>query len=368
MLQRLSIKPLVLFLSSLILLTSLPSYSGERFDFYDGIRGLGMGGAQIATVNDETSLLVNPAGLGKLRDYFITVADPEMTVGQNLQRVFNLDVLGFRNPQTMLDKIRSGSYQGKPVYEKFQLFPSAVFPNFGMGIYDSYRANGEVDTSDTNFTYQYRNDLALVFGFNFRLWDGRIKLGFNTKIINRTEIDRTDIPASSTDLTIKNLSKEGLGVASDVGLILTAPWKLLPTLAVVYRDVGTTHYNVQDGYFYSTTDRPDATPATLDAAFAIFPITGQGTRITFSAEYRDVLKAVTEAEEDSAKRIHAGLEFNIRDAFFIRAGWNQRYWTAGLEIAVANYQLQLASYGEEIGTASATREDRRYLVKFAYRF
>ena len=48
---------------------------------------------------------------------------------------------------------------------------------------------------------------------------------------------------------------------------------------------------------------------------------------------------------------------------------NQRYWTAGLELAIANYQLQLASYGEEIGTGpSATREDRRYIFKFAYRF
>ena len=46
------------------------SWARERRSFYEGVRGRGMGGAQIATVNDETALLVNPAGLGKLRDFY----------------------------------------------------------------------------------------------------------------------------------------------------------------------------------------------------------------------------------------------------------------------------------------------------------
>ena len=35
---------------------------------YNGVRSLGMGGASIAVVNDETALLLNPAALGKLSD------------------------------------------------------------------------------------------------------------------------------------------------------------------------------------------------------------------------------------------------------------------------------------------------------------
>ena len=42
---------------------------------------------------------------------------------------------------------------------------------------------------------------------------------------------------------------------------------------------------------------------------------------------------------------------------------NQRYWTAGLELAMANYQLQFATYGEEVGTATANLESRRYVAK-----
>ena len=73
-------------------------------------------------------------------------------------------------------------------------------------------------------------------------------------------------------------------------------------------------------------------------------------------------------EEDSMKRIHTGAELNLSDVFFVRAGMHQRYYTAGLEFATAFYQLQAATYGEEIGTVSEPREDRRYVLKFALRF
>ena len=41
------------------------------FEFYRGVRQMGMGGASIAVVNDETAPLSNPNGLGRLRDYFL---------------------------------------------------------------------------------------------------------------------------------------------------------------------------------------------------------------------------------------------------------------------------------------------------------
>ncbi|MCB0357633.1 MAG: hypothetical protein KDD40_11525, partial [Bdellovibrionales bacterium] len=84
------------------------------------------------------------------------------------------------------------------------------------------------------------------------------------------------------------------------------------------------------------------------------------------AEFRDALNVAE--EEDVNRRIHAGIEFNFSDALFVRAGMNQRYWTAGLELAVMNYQIQLATYGEDIGPDNTPLEDRRYVGKFAYRF
>jgi hypothetical protein len=58
----------------------------------------------------------------------------------------------------------------------------------------------------------------------------------------------------------------------------------------------------------------------------------------------------------------------MSDFFFLRAGMNQRYWTGGFEISTQRFQIQGATYGEEIGTVTVPREDRRYIGKFAIRF
>ena len=68
------------------------------------------------------------------------------------------------------------------------------------------------------------------------------------------------------------------------------------------------------------------------------------------------------------RRMHFGLELNFSDFMFLRAGLNQRYWTAGIEIATEHCQVQFASYGEDVGTAATPQEDRRWVAKVALRF
>ena len=141
---------------------------------------------------------------------------------------------------------------------------------------------------------------------------------------------------------------------------------IVPTVAAVWRDAGDTSYNLKEGLFTSSITVPTHTKQTIDVGVAIFPIIGKKSRAVFTLEMRDVMDVAE--EEDSMKRLHGGMEFNFADAMFLRAGWNQRYYTAGLEFAMQNYQLQAATYGEEIGTATAYKEDRRYVFKFAFRF
>lgn len=347
---------------------ALQAGAEEHYEFYNGIRQMGMGGAVIATVNDETALLSNPAALGKLRDFFVTVADPELELGSQNQDLMGTDQQKSFQIQEALNATREPGNVGKRVHAKAQVFPSFVVPNFGLGVLGKYEIDAEVTEADTSiFDVRYNNDFALVTGFNFRLWDGRIKLGVNMRAINRVTVDTT-LSANSEGLLVKDIGNEGVGIASDVGLILAAPWAMLPTLAAVVRDVGDTTYTLRDGLFTDADDtrRPEKTEQSIDVALGLFPILSNKTRMAWSVEYRGVTTAGD--EEDSMKRIHTGFEINYHDALFFRAGMNQRYWTAGFEIAVQNYQLQGASYGEEIGTADENREDRRYVLKFAYRF
>lgn len=351
-------------LSSLIF-AQAAAFAGERYEFYNGVRSLGMGGASIAVVNDETALLSNPAALGKLRDYFITVADPEVQVASTSQSYAGLDLLKMTKPQEALNK--ANAHPDLHLNERAQLFPSIVVPNFGFGFFGKYEINSQLNSETNKFQYDYTNDYAMVLGFSLRLFDGIVKIGANARIDDRTQAKRDDIDPASTDLSLSSIgATEGVGIGTDAGLIIAAPIAWLPTIAAVYRDVGRTTYDLRPGIFSSLSERPDSTPSTLDVAAAIFPIVGNRARLSWTAEYRDVLNV--DKETDPMRRIHAGAEFNFADALFIRGGMNQRYWTAGLELDIVNYQFQAASYGEDLGDSLTHKEDRRYVFKFSFRF
>lgn len=347
-----------------VLFGSPEALSRERRSFYSGVRCLGMGGACIAVANDETALLVNPAALGKLRDFYGTMFDPELEFGYQTQG-FYADQ-NFSNPYSLedvvgaLDRKRSAYYHAKA-----QVFPSFVGRNFGIGLYGNYILDAEMSGDGTTIDAFYRNDLAFVLGFNFRLFDGRVKLGFNTKLISRIEADNASLSATGP-LSYDSIASEGVGLSTDVGLILVAPWKYLPTLSAVVRDVGGTSFDQASGVRLSTATRPNLIKQDVDVAAAIFPIHTNFVRSSWTVEYRGLL--TSQDEPDKAKLIHGGMEFNFGDVFFLRAGYNQRYWTAGLELSSERFQWQVASYGEEVGTDETPKEDRRYTFKFAYRF
>ena len=348
---------LVIMLFSVL---TLKSQAAEKYEFYNSVRSLGMGGARIAVVNDETSLIINPAGLGRLRDYYGTIIDPEVEYGTGTEMAISTDIMAGVDPQRGLNALtNTGTTRS---YTRVQVFPSIVLPNFGFGVLGKYRMSAEISGADYNLNYE--NDFAAIVGFNFRLFDGRMKLGFNTKVINRAEMKGT-FSAAATGLSMASDGKEGLGVGMDLGMLLTAPWKSLPTLAVVARDFGDTSFTTE-GMFNTTATKPDTIPQTYDVGLAISPILGKRTRSTFSIEARDVLNM--SGYDDVTKLYHFGSEFNFYDAIFLRFGYHQRYWTAGMEFAVNNVQLQCATYSEELGTGAVKQEERRYVFKFAYRF
>lgn len=335
----------------------------EVREFYQGVRALGMGGAAIAVVNDETALLYNPAGLGKLRDYYGTILDPEYEVGSQNSSI--LLKKGISN-QFEVEDVKNSLEQspGKLYHNRVQIFPSFVVRNFGVGIFAQYQMQAEMNSDLTEMQTYFRDDLAAVVGLNLRLWDGRIKIGANARAVSRIEIDQ--VVDTSASVTNKDLASEGLGIANDVGIILTAPWDYLPTISAVIRDVGDTKFTSGSGLRMTTTNRPNTVTQDMDVALALFPIHGNRSRSSFTLEYQKIKEA--SESSDKVKYYHFGYEYNFADVIFLRTGMNGRYATAGFELASEHMQFQLATYGEEIGTSDALREDRRYVIKFAIRF
>ena len=152
-------------LTFIILFSSL---SFADFEFFRGVRQMGMGGASIAVVNDETSVLSNPNGLGRLRDYFFTVIDPELTAsaGQT-EALIGTGVFNSVSPEGLYNQLDESL--GEAYHFKGQVFPSIVVPNFGIGLLGRYEVLAQRN-ADGTMTYNYQNDYSLNLAYNMSFW------------------------------------------------------------------------------------------------------------------------------------------------------------------------------------------------------
>jgi hypothetical protein len=343
----------------------------EIIEFYNNARYLGMGDTMIAVANDETALAANPAALGRVRDFYGTFLDPEFELNKGAEEIYRAKAYTehFR-PQAIVPTVTNlpETYYSA----RTQFMPSFVARNFGIGLLYKQQIHAESDAAGTAVDTFYREDVALLLGYNLRLWGGRIKIGFTGKVISRIEMKEPALDPT-IDLSISGLGgtgqvKEGTAVGIDAGLILTAPWKMLPTITAVVRDVGATKFDKANNVrLSSATSNPDQVNQDIDVGVSISPIHKNKLRSVWALEYRGLVSGASET--DKAKLMHAGVELNYSDLFFLRFGYNQRYWTGGLELATEKFQFQLATYGEEIGISGSTeRQDRRYVAKFAFRF
>jgi len=345
------------FASILLFLCSVVAEARD-FGSYQGARMLGMGGAGVAVANDETSLLVNPNGLGRLRSPFLTFIDPEVTgnfAGLNpLVGTGGLDVF---EPEAVYDEL--GDRTNEPFYFKGQVFPSLVFKNFGLGVL----AKGEVlaqRKDDGTLDYNIQRDLQAVAGFNMSFFGGRMKVGFTGRGIRRREFFGNRDPQIES-LNIDSFSTSGTGLAADGGLTLTAPWHWLPTVSAVVRDIGNTKFSGDNA-----AGVPQVVNQVVDVGVAAFPLLSNRSRATLTLDYRDVTN--TDDDKTFSEKAHGGVEFNLWDLWFLRGGYGAGQWTAGLEYANSTFQWQLATYGEVVDfSGSNPKEDRRWVLKFSFR-
>ena len=355
-----------------------PVSSEEKKEFFNEVRGLGMGGARVATVNDATAILVNPAALGKIREPVLNAVDPEISLNGETPSIINFHLIRSFNLKEILKEMKKR--KGNIFHQKLQIFPSFAFTNFGLGILAKYELNEEIlenskksnSTPNHDLFLSYVNDLAFATGFSLRFLDGRLKVGGSLRFVNRVEI-HDHLNSDEVELTVSSLAREGFGIGKDIGMIFSLPWIYLPSVSAVWRDALDTQYDFLEGFFYGRDEearKPRKTRQSLDVGVALFPILANRKSLTFSAEFRDVFNASRSQNDkkDIFRKLHIGTELNVNDTFFLRLGMHQRYWAAGFEFNQTLFQWQFSTYGEEVGTKDKNFVDRRFVGKFTVRF
>jgi hypothetical protein len=343
----------------IICITSV-AQAREWKEFYNNSRSNAMGGVKIAISSDDTTLFRNPANLGSFRGAYATLLDPELEASGNFYNQFSQALTDVKKVSEVLNANRDQYY-----HAKLQVTPSFSVRNFGFGLIYKDEIGAIMNSTGTAMDTIYQSDIGVVAGVNYSIWDGRLKIGASVKAINRIEVDNPSLdPTLSLDL--KDIGSEGTGLGGDISLMLQAPVVYFPTLALVAHDVGDMKFDSGAGMRLSTASRPKAVKQTVDAAVSIMPIHSRGFRSVFSIEYRDLQDS--RQEDFAMKRTHIGAEFNWNDIFYLRLGANQGYASGGIEIASERVSWQLTTYGEEVGTKDAPKEDRRFGTKIMVRF
>jgi hypothetical protein len=357
---------------------------------YQSPRALGMGNAFIATADDYSALFYNPAGLARRDTGQINLA-LEFGGGIETTNFFKdfsdvdksfepgaTDSAKFQAYATFLQK-----YYGKPL--GFRIKPMEaiwVRPNWAVGLIPmDFSFEGQIhNQAAPTLDIRVFADTTLAYGYgdNIRgLLPGKLSWGTTLKFINRAyinrEINSLDLAADPKAVR-KEDARDGYTLDFDLGALYSPPIPdegLLSVFKFAKPTFGAVVRNVLDYGFGSSfklinkekVEAPEKLHRVLDvgAKFEypeLWIFGGRG-----EVNFRDIMHP----NFNTRRSFHLGFEFDWTMASWwqgsYRIGVNQGYPTLGASALLFFFNLDLVTYGEDIGTFSTPKENRVYMAK-----
>lgn len=300
--------------------TEIAKYAGEFMAIGVGARALGMGSAQVAIANDVTAGYWNPAGLASINypefalmheEHFGDLVNynygavaipygPDMSFGLSVMR---LSVDGIPDTRNALIDVRTGEV-----------------------IFDINNPNARIDPSKIK---EFNNTDWAFYGTFAKRQSQNFSWGANIKVVSRNIAEHT-----------------ALGIGFDVGAIYKPSDNLF--LGANVMDVTTTLIAWSGG-------RNELVSPTvkLGAAYGIEFLSGTWLpTMDFDIRFENRQFASTFYVGPVSFDVHAGLEYNYKNIFMIRAGYNEvKEFTigAGVKLPKLNIDYSYARFsGSEV--------------------
>jgi hypothetical protein len=355
---------------------------------YESTRALGMGDAFVATANDYTALFYNPAGLARRE---LGQLNMSMEVGGSLDtQKFYKDMDTVQKGTYANDGAKQvayadllNQYYGKTLGLRLKAFEGIwVRPNWGIGIVPlDFTLDAQVHNqgtpaldvrafADTTIAYGYGDDLHGVV-------PGRLSWGTTVKFINRGYINR-EVNALSLVTDPHTVSKEdardGYTADFDLGTLYSprvptegffSVFQLAkPTFGAVVR-------NALDYGFGSSFKLLNKTQ--VEAPEKLHRVLDVGAKFEypelwiFGGRGEIDIRDIGHPNFTWRRSFHLGFEFDWTVATWwkghYRIGVNQGYPTFGISALLFIFNLDLVTYGEEVGTYHNPKENRVYMAK-----
>jgi hypothetical protein len=326
---------------------------------------LGMGNAFHAKSDNKYAPFYNPAGLARVRqNWRIDILPFTVTFDNNARRLAT-DLLdadtGDEEELAAIFKKHIGNAQ----YTDVSFYPAFLMKNFTLGIFGASHVSAEVANPVLpEVNADVVGDAGAAGGFAYGFLEDRLQAGAALRVQRRWSFEHSYLFTDFIDETITDIDtddiKQAMGVFADLGVIFNFwndGWN--PRVGLTANNLGTNAMG----------DAADL-PWSLTASFGFSPSVQIPSFCELKSEVLIDFIDVTyhfEEDEDTAKRINAGIEFWF-DAWAIRTlkfrgGIHQGYPTLGMGLDVGFLQLNYAHYSEEIGAYAGQRRDTRHVFE-----
>jgi len=321
-----------------------------------------MGNAISADASGYLSNYYNPAGLAKAskRKLELVGLDVEGTVSpESLGRALSAESLGIYrlNPKMQENP-------GKYTYFNFSSVPAISGRGWGVSLLANYRYAAESD--GTNLDIDSVVDFGPSVGVATNLFSNAIKIGIAGKALLRSQLKGNFAHADiATEEATASRGTEGIAAGADMGILLTMPYRWIPTFGVVWKDLLNTRFISASHFFNSRAQGlPEAIPQTVNAAFSIHPVLGKRFKGTFAFE----VKHLERNDIPFRKKVHFGIQLEDEKSLYVWFGLNQFYPTAGLALRLPGGNLEVGYFGQEIGEGDELRMDPRFAFRYTIGF
>lgn len=361
---------------------STPAWALEEImKNYRGIRSLGMGGVVTTTGRYDEALFGNPAT--QLEDETWKLSILSLTAETNTNFISDVNKVkdvqnasGSGTLQTISDKALAGRNEHTRLT---LLVPGFYSPHFFGD--DASFAFGLLVNSQTNIMLRSNADVdaqAIVdagpnFGFGHKFLDGNLDVGINLHILYRLASDRslkaTDFLAGSK-ISLSSIGGQGIGVDGDLGgyykLPFEPPFFKKVSVGLSLNNLLRSRYQVAGkNLLKSVTSAPPENDRTASVGTRMdLPDLLFLTDTLAAIEIQDI--GATRRQASFWKKFHLGAETHLTSILAFRAGFNQGYPGAGVGIDLPVLKIDVATYGEELGSNAGQLEDRRVALRLAF--
>lgn len=384
----------------------------ELFEPFAPVRPMGMGGASVATANDQNAIWSNPAGISRIRKarsrsavHFL--AFPSIVAGANsegisfysqLQNSSGSGTLA-NNIKSAIDSSSSQSSQ-KPIWGRLSANPKIIFEPtqdspIAFSLFSNSRAKLTFVTDDGSESTQVEGitDVGGTIGISMTNQTNRLNFGIQVRpMIRYAYDDKIDITTLTQNKVMEDRIKadanHGTGIGIDLGFMWTFADFWFPTFGLAVFNLPT---GCRDDYlnpftelrqkicgttYSGTINNPESLflvdPTDIRAGISITPRLSNKMALRFAIDVHHLYFATGTTYYglpgvEPVKQAHAGVELFfgnplMLNPFSLRAGVNQGNLTLGATVRFSFIAIEYASYGKDISADPTSVEDRRSLL------